>query len=261
MAFYSHTSGSSFKVTSNGTVAVGDSAWNPAGAPDNALNTTIGYGAGSDNVSGIGNTIIGYASNIGETTGGATVIGAGAALQVANATTTSVALGYMASSSNNNVCTIGAQTDNITVVEYGPHFGFYDTILYWQGYTWDGSSFTVTAPMVLSGLLVFYSLEATPAPNHTVTVTSAATVIGSIPDCRVGSAWYFKVGVYASTASTNYLTLTFGTGWTVRGNPAPQRIPRITTKTNGSVTYLCTVTNATPGAEAITVICPSGPTT
>jgi hypothetical protein len=57
----------------------------------------------------------------------------------------------------------------------------------------------------------------TATTDHTITFPSATTVISSIPNWQVGSAFYFKIGVYKSDSTAYTVRIILGTGWTAFG--------------------------------------------
>lgn len=252
MALYSAQYGNAFKVTSAGTVLIGVGALNSE-TTSGAFNTCIGYQAGDSITSGTLNTIIGYNGDVATTTGSATVIGADATSQVASAATISIALGYGASSTKNSVCTIGNPSDRVRVVEYGSHFGLHYNETVWEGeggYT--GSTINVSGLQVFDGMVTLYQTGYYGSSSHSCVITSASNVVGAIPDCQVGTAFYLKVGVYNSDNDTVKLTVTFGTGWTLLGNSV---IPSGSYR-NGCINFLCIVTDVS--TPAITVISTGG---
>ena len=241
----SYSYGSALNVNTQGMTSVGQGA-----ATTGTYNTCIGFCAGLTNALGANNTLIGYQSQ-GSGGTGATAIGASASVSCTG-TTASLALGYGASTVGDRYCAIGAQTDAVTVVEYGTHFCYHRLMLLYSGNLYGGQALTMSAAEVLDGLIAVYSLTA----STTYTICPAAEVIAAIPDCRIGTAWYLKIGLYSSATTAIKLNVVFGTGWVLRGKTGTQVIPTLARR-NGTKNFLCTVTQVTP-TPSITVICPHG---
>lgn len=74
-----------------------------------------------------------------------------------------------------------------------------------------------------------------------ISTATAAAIVALIPNAQVGSHFSFTI----NNANDNTMTLTAGTGITLVGTTA---VP-----TNKSQTYSGIVTNATAGAEAVTI--------
>lgn len=101
----------------------------------------------------------------------------------------------------------------------------------------SGSSSTAAAAAFLFGVYSFSG-----GSTYTLTTPSAAQIVAAIPNAQVGSAC--TVRLYNANSGT--LTLTAGSGITVIG---PTTVA--TTKALG---YDVIVTNATAGAEAVTLV-------
>ena len=240
MSSYSAQNGNLLLVNDAGTVSIGSGALGALTLTSGSYNTCIGNLSGSSITTGLLNTIIGNSGNVSATTGRATVIGSGASLPVASATTLSVALGYGASSSNIGVCAIGAAADHVSVIEYGPHIGVHMNQTVWEGLgSYSGANVVVSALQCFDGMITFYHTGTAGTTSHTCTFPSASTVVAAIPDCAIGTAFYVKVGVYNSSSTSVKLAISFPSGWTRMGAVT---IPS-GTFANGCINFLCIVTN------------------
>lgn len=206
-------------TTIGGNVLVGAGALSAINT-NATFNTCVGCRAGNTITANDYNTIIGYDADVAVGTSKATVIGATSEQRCASTTTTSVALGYGATSTFTGVCTIGNPADAIRVVQYGPRLGIHYNETVAEGFgTYTGGSVSVSVGVqIFDGLTSMYntgSVSGTTA--RTITLPSASSVVSSIPNWRVGSAFYFKVGVYKSRTVSYNVRLILGSGWTAFG--------------------------------------------